>query len=230
MDPRVLACLGGHGKRGGRKSPRLTAGHAPTCWVRRGHVQKHQLCRSAPGFLATEIGAHFEFRPDWYRDAAVRGAVLSYYAQIRSLLRERPELRRYLKRCKHCRIFFFTSPCNVRRDDMGCGFGCREAHRRVRSARRTAAHYRKHPEKKRSQNRKRYLQLPRPDRPAVMEPACETPPPIVRHVRVIVSLVERRQVGWDEIQEMLATNWRQPPMCRRRREVYGGLRIAGRGS
>ncbi len=161
---------------------------------------------------------------------AVRHRVGSYYAQIRSLLRERPDLRRYLKRCKHCRIFFFTDPRNAGRDDLRCGFGCREAHRRRDSHRRSAAFYTLHPEKKRHQNRKRYLDSARAHQPAVMERGIETPPPIVRHVRVIVSLIESRAVGLDEILELLAKKGRQHRMVRRRRRPYVGRRIEGRGS
>jgi hypothetical protein len=172
----------------------------------------------------------FEFRPDWHRQVAVRGAVWSYYARIRSLLRERPELRRCLKRCRHCRIFFFTDPRNAGREDLRCGFGCRESHRRRDSQRRSAAFYREHPDKKRRQNRKRYLHSARALQPSVREPKPETPLPIMRHVRVIVSLIERRPVGLDEILELMAKKERQHRMARWRRGSYAGRRIEGRGS
>jgi hypothetical protein len=149
---------------------------------------------------------------------------------VRSLLHERPELRACLKRCKHCRIFFFTDPRNARREDLRCGFGCREAHRRRESHRRSALFYHEHPEKKRHQNRKRHLHSACAHQPAVMEPVRETPPPIVRHARVIVSLVERRQVGLDEVLELLAEKGRQHRMVRRWGGAYGGRRIEGRGS
>lgn len=173
---------------------------------------------------------HFEYRLDWCRDGAVRDPVRSYYAQVRSLLRERPELRVYLKRCKQCRIFFFTDPRNAGRDDLRCGFGCREAHRRCSSHRRSADFYHEHPEKKRHQNRKRYLHSAGSQQPAVMEPERETPTPLVRHVRVLVSLVERRQVGLDELLELLAKKERQHRMARRPRGPYVVGRIEGRGS
>lgn len=160
----------------------------------------------------------------------MRDPVLLYYAQVRSLLRERAELRLYLKRCKHCRIFFFTDPRNARRDDLRCGFGCREAHRRRSSHRRSADFYHEHPEKKRHQNRKRYLHSAGSNQLAVMVPESEPPPPVVRHVRVIVSLIERRQVGLDEILELLAKKGRQHRMVRRWDGAYGGRRIEGRGS
>lgn len=168
----------------------------------------------------------------------VRDLVRSYYAQIRSLLRERPDLRRYLKRCRHCRILFFTDPRNAARSDLYCGFGCREAHRRQGNTRRSAAFYREHPNKKRDQNRKRYLRScpqlgrraasPRLDgcADAKREPASS----IIRHVRVIVSLIEGRPVTLDEIVKMLAKKGRQHRIARKRQSAYVARRIEGLGS
>ncbi|MEI6971680.1 MAG: hypothetical protein WCL44_09200 [bacterium] len=168
----------------------------------------------------------------------VRDLVRLYYAQIRSLLRERPDLRPYLKHCRHCRILFFTDPRNAGRSDLYCGFGCREAHRRQSSTRRSAAFYREHPNKKRDQNRKRYLrtcpQLGRraasPGRDGCAAAKCEPATPIIRYVRVIVSLIEGRPVTLDEIVKMLAKKGRQHRMARKRRSAYVARRIEGRGS
>ena len=160
----------------------------------------------------------------------MRDRVQSYYAQVRSLLRERPDLRPYLKRCRHCRIFFFTDPRNAGRDDLRCGFGCREAHRRHSGACRSAAFYREYPEKKRRQNRKRYLHTASAGPQGVAKSEAALPLPIVRHVRVIVSLIEGRRVGIAEIIELLAKKGRQHRMVRRRRRPYGRRRIDGRGS
>jgi hypothetical protein len=156
--------------------------------------------------------------------------VRSYYAQIRSLLRERPDLRPYLKRCRHCRILFFTDPRNAARDDLRCGFGCREAHRRACAAQRSAAFYREYPEKKRQQNRKRYLRSAQTRQDGATEAQVAASAPIVRHVGVILSLVERRRVGIEEVIALLAKKGRQHRMVRQRRGPYGGRRVEGRGS
>jgi len=160
----------------------------------------------------------------------VHDLVLSYYAQIRSLLRERPDLRRCLKRCRHCLILFFTDPRNAGRSDLYCGFGCREAHRRQSNTRRSAAFYREHPDKKRHQNRKRYLRTASPRVDGGVDAKSEPPTPMVRHVRVIVSLIEGRPVTLDEIVEMLAKKGRQHRMVRKRRSAYRVRRIEGRGT
>lgn len=156
--------------------------------------------------------------------------VQSYYAQIRLLLRERPDLRPLLKRCRHCRIFFFTHARNAGRADLRCGFGCREAYRRQRGMRRVEAYYRENPDEKRRQNRKRYLLAAQAQRKSAPIPRSGTASPIVWHVRLVVSLIERRPVGIDEILRMLRQKERQPRMGRERRVSYGVRRVDGRGS
>lgn len=89
---------------------------------------------------------------------------------------------------------------------------------------------REHPEKKRYQNRKRYLRAVRACLDGGSEPKGASAAPIVRHVRVILSLVERRRVGFAEIVEMLAKKGRQHRMARPRRRAYGGPRMRDRGS
>lgn len=160
----------------------------------------------------------------------MRGLVRSYYAQIRSLVCERPDLRRCLKRCRHCRILFFTDPRNANREDLCCGFGCRMACRRQRDTRRSVAYYRNHPEKKRRQNRKRYLLAERTESKNASSPSVEVTARIVLYVRLIVSLIERRPVSLDEIKRMLAAKARQHRMGGEPEVSYRERRIEGRGS
>ena len=158
--------------------------------------------------------------------------VLEYYALLRSILGTKPHLRRCLKRCRHCRIFFLTDPRNagrkdmreVGRNDLGCPFGCREAHRKEQSTRRSVQFYQKHKDRKQRQNNKRRKagsqekekekEKPAPSREAVPGP---WPQPLVEHVRVVVSLIEGREVSREEILEMLAKVLRQQGMARRRK-------------
>lgn len=151
----------------------------------------------------------------------MRDLVRSYYAQIRSLLCDRPDLQPCLKQCKHCGILFFTDPRNAARSDLYCAFGCREACQRQSSGRRSATFYSEHPEKKRRQNRKRYLRTSAQCPADRSESHEELPPPIVRHVRVIVGLIERRSVSLAEIVEMLAKKGRQRRMAWTRKSGYG---------
>jgi hypothetical protein len=59
----------------------------------------------------------------------VRRLVLDYYVVLRSVLRDKPQVRRLRTRCRHCGIPFLTDPCNAGRSDLGCPFGCADLHR-----------------------------------------------------------------------------------------------------
>jgi hypothetical protein len=164
-----------------------------------------------------------------------------YYALIRALLRSKPHLRPCLKRCTHCGIFFFTHPCNRRRNDLRCGFGCRETLRRKSATQRSVEFHRQHKVKKRELNRRRYLILPKESAPSLKDKppsnknglpvtADTAATPILRHVRMVVSLIEGRRVGLDEIVRMLARNSRQHRLVRERRVDYVVRQMNARGS
>ena len=146
----------------------------------------------------------------------VAALVLAYYVVLRSVLRSQPELRRRLTRCRHCGIFFLTEPCNAGRCDLGCPFGCQKAHRKSQSNRRSTAYYQDEigKEKKRQQNAKRRKGVPPPPPDSAPLP---WPRPIVEYVRMVVSLIEGRQVTVEEVLEMLARRVRQHSLVRRRR-------------
>ena len=147
--------------------------------------------------------------------------ILAYYVLLRSILRTQPELRRCRTRCRHCQIFFLAHPRNAGRRDLGCPFGCREAHRRRQSSRRSTAYYQDAPgkEKKRQQNAKRRKTKvpPAPSAPPPPEVASPWPQPIVEYVRLVTTLIERRAVSVVEVLEMLRRVMRQHRMVRTRR-------------
>lgn len=146
---------------------------------------------------------------------------------LRSVLRAKPHLRRCRSRCRHCRIFFITDPRNAGRKDLGCPFGCREAHRKRESTRRSVEYYQDAEGKKRKaiQNNRRRCWVDRPvASTAEVESVrdCDEGPgtwgkPVVEHVRAVSSLIEGRQVSRDEILEMLGKVLRQHSMARRKR-------------
>lgn len=137
---------------------------------------------------------------------------------LRSIVGIRPELRPCLTRCRHCRIFFLTHPRNARRRDLGCPFGCREAHRKRQSNLRSTAYYQDEhgKEKKRQQNAKRGKTGIPAAAPSAEEP-LPWPRPIVEYVRMVTGLIEGRQVSLAEVLEMLARVVRQHRMVRTRR-------------
>jgi hypothetical protein len=144
----------------------------------------------------------------------VAGLVLEYYLLLRSIFKNRPHLRKCLSRCRHCRIFFVSDPRNAGRKDLRCPFGCKEAHRKRCSTRRSVAYYQDLPGKikKAIQNAKRRRQVPEPspDRPPF-------PESVIEHVQTVVSLIEGRPVSREAILELLARVLRQHSMVRRRR-------------
>ena len=181
--------------------------------------------------MSIKIQEHFQFGSGWYRQAGIRAVVLQYYFVLRSVLRTKPCLRRCLVRCRHCRIFFLTHPCNAGRHDLGCPFGCRDVHRKRHSTERSVEYYRtpEGKQKKKIQNGKR-AQLPAVA--TLCSGASDTgrnlvPPhdsrfdtQMVCYLRMVTSLIEGRRVSVSEILEMLVRAVRQHSVVRRRRIDY----------
>jgi len=142
-------------------------------------------------------------------------------------------LRRCLSRCRHCGIFFITDPRNAKRTDLGCPFGCREAHRKRSSTERSVAYYQSDvgKEKKRLQNDKR--RGGREQRVAeAVEQAQEQGQSgsgwdgakmdrvLVSYLAMVISLVEGRRVSREEVGELLSRVVRQHSIGRERRIDY----------
>jgi len=150
--------------------------------------------------------------------------VLAYYVELRSVLRNKPWLRKCLARCRHCRIFFLSDRRNAGREDLGCPFGCGRAHRRGESTRRSVAYYRE-PEgqvKKQALNARRRSRGRRPPpipRVARVAPSCLQA--ILGYLCVLVGLIEGRRVVRWEVIEMLERTRRQHRMVRTRRLDQG---------
>ncbi len=200
----------------------LPSRHRSADRVGQGHVKQHQHYKRDPGFVIVQIQAHFHFRPDWYHQGEACALVKQYYVVLRSVLRSRPDLRRCLRRCRHCRIFFLTHPRNTGRHDLRCPFGCREALRKRRSTERSVAYYAtaEGKAKKKIQNGKRAQGGVRADANPPVTEAPEFSAGIVGYVATVASLIEGRRVSEAEIVRMLARAMRQHSMARRRRMDY----------
>jgi len=152
-----------------------------------------------------------------------------YYVVLRSLLRTRPDLRRCVTRCRHCRIFFVTHPRNAGRRDLRCPFGCKEAHRKRSSTQRSVEYYgtEQGKTKKKIQNGKRSQGEARADHNRGLPSGGQLERDGVRldaamvgYVRMVTSLIEERRVSEEEIVEMLVRAMRQHSIARRRRMDY----------
>lgn len=142
-----------------------------------------------------------------------------------------------MTRCKHCRIFFLTHPRNAGRDDLRCPFGCRDAHRKESSNKRSAEWYRskKGKKKKKELNERRFRQtscdngsedLKNKEPCEQQGQVIQDEPEVVRnkttlcYIQMLISLIEGRLVGLDEVLEMLLKIVRQHSIDRQRRFVY----------
>ncbi len=108
----------------------------------RRNAEKIQQDWKTYNFFISIMQGFFKFEPSWYRQGGVRPITARYFWAIRSILKDQPELEKYVKKCVHCHIPFFTDPRNAGRDNIGCPFGCREAHDRKMANRRSRANYR----------------------------------------------------------------------------------------
>jgi hypothetical protein len=179
--------------------------------------------------LIIKIQDYFQFEPSWRRSDEVRDLMLQYYFVLRSVLRTNPCLRRCLTRCKHCGIFFLTHPRNAGRKDLGCPFGCKDAHRKRGAANRSIEYYRT-PDgksKKKQQNRKRsgvktkaVINEHQQADKGLMLPERRNDEPIRCYLRMVIGLIEGRLVSAEEILEMLARKVRQHRIVRRRKIDY----------
>lgn len=147
---------------------------------------------------------------------------------MRSVLRDKPQLRKCLTRCRHCRILFFTHPRNAGRDDLGCPFGCRQAHRKQSAIQRSLEYYRSEAGKikkknlnaRRSQGHHVAESAPTENRFGGQEDHEAVD--IVRHLQVVTSLIEARRVAWQEIMELVTEILRQLRIDKCKRLAYAG--------
>jgi hypothetical protein len=143
----------------------------------------------------------------------VRSIVARYYWAIRIVLRQRPELKRCLARCRHCQILFFTHPRNAGRSDLGCPFGCRQARRRQRSTERSVAYYRSKEGKKKkialNQRRNRTEHIPASASDGAAGVEIEAERAIFSHIQLVVGLIEGYRVVLESIKRLVVKLLRQ---------------------
>ena len=120
---------------------------------------------------------------------------------------------------------------------MGCPFGCREAHRKEESKRRSKEYYQsdKGKKKKKALNERRHKQTSSDEgsEDSANDKSCEEQEQSAQdgpdaacnsntlsYLQMLISLVEGRLVGLDEVLQMLHKIVRQHSMFKRRRFVY----------
>ena len=150
--------------------------------------------------------------------------MIQYYLLLRSIIKEKSHLRKCLTRCRHCRILFFTHPRNAGRNDLGCPFGCREAHRRVEAIKRSIEYYQT-PEgkgKKQQLNSRRNAAISEgiEDEKVIDSRETEVAPGTLLHIQLTTSLIEGRFVGIKEVMVMVARILRQHSIGKGKKILY----------
>jgi hypothetical protein len=154
----------------------------------------------------------------------VRSIVARYYWAIRFVIKQQPELKRCLTRCRHCQILFFTHPRNAGRNDLRCPFGCRQAHRKQKSTERSVAYYRSKEGKKKkialNQRRNRIKDIPASTSDRVLGIKIEADQAVFSHIQVVISLIEDYQVPLEIIKTLVAKLLRQHRIDLRKNLLY----------
>jgi hypothetical protein len=154
----------------------------------------------------------------------VRSLVVAYYWLIRHLIKQQPELKSRLTRCRHCRILFFTHPRNKGRKDIGCPFGCRESGRREKSTQRSVDFYRSKDGRKKKielnqrRNKKKGWHVSTNPMPVVME--VEPDRTLLLHIRMVISLIEGYRVDLETITALVVKFLRQHSMDLKVNMIY----------
>jgi len=145
---------------------------------------------------------------------------------LRSVLKEKPHLRKCLTRCRHCRILFFTHPRNAGRSDLSCPFGCQQAHRKKNSTKRSLEYYRS----KAGKTKKKYLNARRngrmpesnPNEKPTDSPETEIDQTTVSHIQMVTSLIQGRAVSLREVMGLINKILRQHSIDKRKKDYYAG--------
>ncbi len=144
----------------------------------------------------------------------MRFFVARYYWAIRFVIKQKPELKNYLTRCRHCQILFFTHPRNARRSDLSCPFGCREARRKQKSTQRSVAYNRskdgKDKKKELNKRRNQVKDIGASNTNSCVGNRVEDEGTIVlSHIQLVISLIEGFWVDVQTIKALVANILRQ---------------------
>jgi hypothetical protein len=121
---------------------------------------------------------------------------------------------------------FLTHPRNANRQDLGCPFGCRQAHRSQNAVKRSIEYYRS-PE---GRTKKRCLNARRTDQcrksvsldKSIDGCGVAVDRTIVCHIQLTTSLIEGRAVSFEQIIKLIGVILRQHSIDKRKRLLYAG--------
>ncbi len=138
-------------------------------------------------------------------------------------------MRKYLSRCRHCRIYFLTDPRNAGRKDLGCPFGCSRSHRKESSNSRSIEYYQTDWGKKKKKilngRRRKEEQTINCVEDTTDESYYEVgqmnlDEDTVKYLQTVTTLIEGRIVGRGEILSMVKAKMRQHSMVKMKKIDY----------
>jgi hypothetical protein len=137
------------------------------------------------------------------------------------VLGSHPHLRSCLAKCRHCQILFLTDPRNRGRKDLGCPFGCRDAHRKSCSNKRSRHYYQTDQGKvKKKQLNDRRKAPERTKQSSALPDNDVADSTTLCHIQMVVSMIEGRSVALAEIVMMLKAIMRQHSMDFQHKPIY----------
>ncbi len=232
------------------KKPRPASRSFRVDEVGRGCAKYDSDSNREPGFFVIAVEKFFSFRADWHQDHRANPLIRQYQTALDAVVESDSELLGCVTHCRHCGIRFLAHPRNAGRPNLGCPFGCRRHHRRQRASERSAAHYRTAAgkrKKKRLNGRRGACPAVCEPRPEPSQPPTAPPPqppdelsvpvelrfdgvildessllqsPMLRYVRMIVSLIEGFQLSCQELVTLLRRAMRQHSLAFLSRRDY----------
>jgi hypothetical protein len=169
-------------------------------------------------FFVSKLAKEFSEDKNWYKSNKVHPTSIQYHMALGQVISTEPDVKVLLKECKSCCILFITHPCNIKRDDLCCPFGCREIRKKENNNKRSKKYYQKHPERKRIRNQKRYLkkvQTNEMPEDKIAEDLIEVDEgvfisaKIFRYTCMVINTIEVQKICDEQILAHLRKKWRQ---------------------
>ena len=156
--------------------------------------------------MVAQLCQAYEPKGNWHEVGETYQIATAYRNLLGEIVRDHPHLEPCVAHCCHCSIPFLTHPCNEKRTDMRCPFGCRDHHRRTASNKRSKEYYQSDAGrlKKMEANARRCRRC---DHTEITTPCqsqtLELRKIFVDHILLIIRLIERKPVGIADIEHLL---------------------------
>jgi hypothetical protein len=159
----------------------------------------------------------------WYLAERVKPHYNAYLLALNTELESHEEYWNLAKHCFTCGIKFLCDPRNKGRHDLCCPYGCRGVRKRRKGNERSMRYYQSYDGKqnKKDLNARAYLLgLKKPKPPPVYREKFRFRHSFLLYLRKIILLLDRKLMGFKEIEELLLKKIRQRGIALKSREAY----------